>query len=467
MPGFDVRSPRQLSRDTLTQIHDSILSQWYQGLGHLLDGGVIQSQDGASGRPDGAIQEEGDLPRTPNRIRIGGAGVLGARGALRGVGSLTDDSGWIGRGIRTRGAGGGEPPELKGIPVDIQVGGDDDGYVLPNSLHLLEVPEGEGIIVPVGEDHPVGLCAHEEVVRPVPCGVVACPAGPGPVQHQGNGRDEQYGSGLPITFHQLPGQLPPQDCDSHSGPQAPHRKADDEEVVPLPDLVSGEISQGIQNGIPVLEVQVENQPDGERYEEAEKIPPTHPVFSEVLQGSIDSQPREEEGEGQSSDGENDLGSLEHPGPLPVEILEVIGELEMQRRQPGPDGRLDVLLPAQGIREIFAPSLAPGENAGQGSRECVAGGRSLVDDGTQPCPERQVEVNGEAQESGDHRRQVEFPVEEGPGVNQEYEEAKGRGREKGHEVVPHRQGQNEHHENEEVVVLSPSQILSPVEGEPGE
>ena len=140
---------------------------------------------------------------------------------------------------------------------------------------------------------------------------------------------------------------------------------------------------------------------------------------------------------------------------------------MQRRQPGPDGRLDVLLPAQGIREIFAPSLAPGENAGQGSRECVAGGRSLVDDGTQPCPERQVEVNGEAQESGDHRRQVEFPVEEGPGVNQEYEEAKGRGREKGHEVVPHRQGQNEHHENEEVVVFSPSQILSPVEGEPGE
>ena len=110
-------------------------------------------------------------------------------------------------------------------------------------------------------------------------------------------------------------------------------------------------------------------------------------------------------------------------------------------------------------------MPPGEDTGEGPAKGLTGGGRFVDDGTQGGPQGEEEVNGESEEEGRHSGQIEPSVQEGPGVDQEDEDPQGWCRQEGHEVVPHRQGQNEDHEDEEVVILPLPQVLPPVNGQP--
>ena len=70
--------------------------------------------------------------------------------------------------------------------------------------------------------------------------------------------------------------------------------------------------------------------------------------------------------------------------------------------------------------------------------------------------------------GDGRAErVQLPVGERPALDHEDEDDEGRGGQERHEVVPDRQGQDEDHQEDEVVILPLPQVVPPVEREPGE
>ncbi len=124
-----------------------------------------------------------------------------------------------------------------------------------------------------------------------------------------------------------------------------------------------------------------------------QIPPAQSILPEVLQGSVHTQTREEEGEGKPGSGEHDLGALEDPGPLPVEVLESSSRVGDGGVRAWPNGWFYILRPTESLREVLTTSLPPGKDADQGSSEALAGRGCLVDDRAEAGPEGQEEVNG--------------------------------------------------------------------------
>jgi len=162
-------------------------------------------------------------------------------------------------------AGRGQPLELLGIPERVQVLAHDHGHVPAHPLHLLQVPEREGVVVAIGEEDRVRLDAHQQIVRPIACGPVPRPARPAPVELE---RDDRQGEhrrgrepgarGTDRLRHSrpYPGQPePPQ----HS----PEREAPDEEVVALAHLVARGVGHLRGEQVAILEVQVEDEPERE------------------------------------------------------------------------------------------------------------------------------------------------------------------------------------------------------------
>ena len=75
--------------------------------------------------------------------------------------------------------------------------------------------------------------------------------------------------------------------------------------------------------------------------------------------------------------------------------------------------------------------------------------------------------GKTQKDGDRPDRVEAPVEQDPGRNPKDEQAKSRGGEERHQMVSHRQRQDERHEDQKVVITALAEVLTPVKGQPGE
>ena len=158
---------------------------------HLVDGGVVQvrAEDRPGGKPDRFVQENGHLPGS---FRLGGVVGVHRTRVRRRVGALADDAGGVGVRVFSGLAGACESAELLHVPRGVQVGRYRDRHVAPYAFYLLQVPQGEGVVVAVGEEKSVRLDAHEEVVRPVPSGVVAGPAGPAEVEDQRDQSQSQY-----------------------------------------------------------------------------------------------------------------------------------------------------------------------------------------------------------------------------------------------------------------------------------
>ncbi len=87
--------------------------------------------------------------------------------------------------------------------------------------------------------------------------------------------------------------------------------------------------------------------------------------------------------------------------------------------------------------------------------------------TQARPDGQEEVDGETHHGRHRAPSVELPVQKRPGMDPEDEETDGRGRQEGHEMVADAEGEDERHQDQEVVVLALPQVLLPPEGQPGE
>ena len=73
--------------------------------------------------------------------------------------------------------------------------------------------------------------------------------------------------------------------------------------------------------------------------------------------------------------------------------------------------------------------------------------------------------GKPQHEGGYPVQVQPRVEEAARSHEQDEEHEGRRRQEGHEVVPHRERQDERHEDEKFVVAGLADPLLPAEGEP--
>src|SRR5690606_33362114 len=68
---------------------------------------------------------------------------------------------------------------------------------------------------------------------------------------------------------------------------------------------------------------------------------------------------------------------------------------------------------------------------------------------------------------DDDRGVELPVGQRAWRYDEYEDQERRRREEGHQMVPDREGEDEDHQDQQVVVLPLPQVVPPAEGQPGE
>ena len=159
------------------------------------------------------------------------------------------------------------PPRIAQRQIDYR-------HVLPDFLDLLGVPQGEGIVVAVGEDYAVRFDRLQqvagEVQRQTGLGSVG-PAGRGEIQHkgkQGDGEDrgrylQRTGnrrSALPIGSLEFLLREPVQAGDSDAGEQPPHLKRDQEEIISLPDLVHAEVGVLIESqGKARLEIHVTHE----------------------------------------------------------------------------------------------------------------------------------------------------------------------------------------------------------------
>ena len=75
------------------------------------------------------------------------------------------------------------------------------------------------------------------------------------------------------------------------------------------------------------------------------------------------------------------------------------------------------------------------------------------------------MNGKTEEGDEDAYDVETPVEQHPGRDPQDEQNERRGGEKRHEMVSHRQPQDEHDQYQKVVISAFAEVLAPVEGQP--
>ena len=112
------------------------------------------------------------------------------------------------------------------------------------------------------------------------------------------------------------------------GPEPPDDEADDEEVVPLADLVIVQVRPLLEREAePGPEVHVADQPESGDQEDPEQQPPGGAVGAALLPQSAQAQRHEDRiviGFLATSDSDR--------GPLPVEILEVVERAATQQRE---------------------------------------------------------------------------------------------------------------------------------------
>ena len=164
--------------------------------------------------------------------------------------------------------------QLFDVPPRIAQRQIDHRHILPDFLDLLGVPQGEGIVVAVGEDYAVRFDRLQQVAGEVQrqTGLrTVSTAGRREIQHKGKqgdsedrGRDLQRTgnrrAALPIGSLEFLPREPIQAGDANAGEQPPHLKRDQEEIIPLPDLVHAEVGVLIESqGKARLEIHVTHE----------------------------------------------------------------------------------------------------------------------------------------------------------------------------------------------------------------
>ena len=362
--------------------------------------------------------------------------------------------------------GTGELLDLSRIPRGVEVLAHHHRHVPADPLHLLDIPEGEGIVVPVGEDHPVRLHAHQEVVRPVPGGVVAGPAGPGPVQPQGHEGQQKNGGHQDLPPGPGKGVREPlPECgEAQSRQHAPEPEAGDEEVVPLTDLVELPGLDVGSQGVAILEVQVDHQPQGDRESQGNKEVESLPVPLPRHPEPPKPQKEKEKCEGGAS-APRQLRGVHPPTPLPVEVLVIVQKLVPDGSLPLREGRLLVLEAGQDKGKVLASGPPVAVDGHRRRGEGLAGRIPLVDDRPLSRTDGQEEVEGKTHDHQEDSPNPQVPPQEDRRTHQEHEEGKSRGRENRHEVVRRPQGHEVHRRQE--IPASGLLVLEvpPSEGQP--
>ena len=171
-----------------------------------------------------------------------------------------------------------------------------------------------------------------------------------------------------------------------------------------------------------------------------------------------------------------MGALHPPRPLPVKVLEVVqklGKKELRgarqsdvprQRQYGP---LRVLGSRQGLSESHTTCLPIGDDRGQSAGESGAGGVGLVDYGIQRGSHRQIQLDRQAGHGYRQDRRVEPPLQNRPWAHDQNEDGDGGCCENGHQVVAYTQGENERHEDQQIVIPALPYSRLPAERQPGQ
>ena len=234
--------------------------------------------------------------------------------------------------------------DLAQVPVGVHQRLVGEDHILPHALHFLGIPQGEGVVVPGGYEHAVGLDRLQEVHGKV-AGKRLSGAGRGePVAGYGDGCEQGHGEGgVPRGLPCQAGLEEPRDPlhqDGHAQrhPHAPEEERRDEKVVALAHFAL-QVLPGIHREA-VLEIEVEHEDHRDRADEGghrDRSPAVPPPLPRAA----------EEADGEKEQGEHVAGPL---GPvvavLPGAVLPVVGELARQARLPIQERWLGVLLAIQ-------------------------------------------------------------------------------------------------------------------------
>ena len=275
--------------------------------------------------------------------------------------------------------------ELPHVPVGVRQGETDDRHVLSDPGDLLRPPEGEGVVVAVGEQDPVRGRALQQIVGEVGGEVCVGAMAAGcrrEVERQRDQDDGERGWCQSSSRPDCRRDPPPEVGRPDSDPEAPDDEAHDEEVVPLSHLVilGIRILHGSETE-PRLEVHVTDEAQAGHEEQYQAEPPVRPVAPSLGQEAL--QPEGEEPHRDDSADRRD----DRPSPLPIEVLEVVEELKSDQ----PERSAGIVRPVRHGRVIEGSSrriLGPADDGEQG----IEGGWSrLVDHRMLPGADVEIEV----------------------------------------------------------------------------
>ncbi len=363
-----------------------------------------------------------------------------------------------GRGIEPR----GRPAlQLAQIPVEVRERKHQHADVPADALHLLRVPQGEGVVVAGRHDERVRVHRLQHVA-----GVVArhglTGTGSGePVAGERHEREEEDRRGqrpAPRRHAHAPCQalLDPlhQRREAHSHPHPPCREGRDEEVVPLAHLVL-EPGPAIGLGVSPLEVEVEHEHQREREHERR-----HRERGPALGLPVTA--RAEQPESGERRGE---GALHRGGPVPAElpgeVLQVIEEL-----LPVEDQRVAGVVGAGQIHRIVERRRLAELLAREQRPERLPGCRlALVQVGVEVGADRHEEVDARPDRRHERRRDEEAGREERPRIGPQDVCQHGGRDEDPHQVVRRREREQVHDEDEMVVAPGAGRLIAPPQHEP--
>ena len=233
--------------------------------------------------------------------------------------------------------------QLFDVPIGIAQGEIHDGDIAPDPLDLLQIPQRERIVVTVREDDPVWLDGLQQVVGEIPRQRVHRRVGAArgfEVEHERKeGESQDAHHGRPAGGVRCADAVAQRACDAgdpNPDKQPPHQERDREEVVALAHFVLSGIRELREPyRVAGLEIHVahEGRPRGD--EQHDQQPEDRAVTIVELGGAVESERGEREGERQPDQREYWRGRSQAVGPLPVEVLQIVLQLEQHDREAPP------------------------------------------------------------------------------------------------------------------------------------
>ena len=174
-----------------------------------------------------------------------------------------------------------------------------------------------------------------------------------------------------------------------------------------------------------------------------------------------------------------LAPSEVAGPLPVEVLPVVDELPLDELEVARDlprvvdrvqveRRFSVLLTSKRGRKRWAvirATLGNDVHGRRGDRLAHRGG--LGDDRIVPRPDRQEQLGRKPEDRGQPRERVEPPARQDLRMHPDYKQGESRRDEQRHQMVAERQREQKDDQNQNVIVLTPAEVVAPAKDKPGD